>query len=213
MLRRVLIISALVLCNAFPATAGGPAFVAGGGFDPAVKGQSVTWAGGNIQYFTDQGDLSPILSGGQADTLVADVFTHWTGVPGVAITATLAGHLAEMIRASGDGVAVELSLAALPALAGAAELFAQGFASSLQPENLRARHLVEGMDRAADNSKLALLFDPQTAGGLLASLPAAAAAKAIVALRAAGVDAVDIGGVCVAEAGRPPIRLSSIISI
>jgi selenide,water dikinase len=125
----------------------------------------------------------------------------------------LAGHLAEMIRASGDGVAVELSLAALPALAGAAELFAQGFASSLQPENLRARHLVEGMDRAADNSKLALLFDPQTAGGLLASLPPAAAAKAIVALRAAGVDAVDIGGVCVAEAGRPPIWLSSIISI
>jgi hypothetical protein len=60
-----------------------------------VKGQSVTWAGGSLQYFTDQGDLSPILSGGQADVLVADVLTHWTGVPGVALTATLAGHLAE----------------------------------------------------------------------------------------------------------------------
>src|SRR6266850_5214899 len=95
MLRRFLVISALVLCNAFPAKAGGPAFVAGAGFDPAVKGQSVTWAGGNVQYFTDQGDLSPILSGGQADILVADVLTHWTGVPGVAIRATLAGHLAE----------------------------------------------------------------------------------------------------------------------
>jgi hypothetical protein len=95
MLRQFLVISALVLCNALPSLAGGPAYVAGAGFDPAVKGQSLAWAGGNVQYFTDQGDLSPILSGGQADVLVADVFTHWTAVPGVAITATLAGHLAE----------------------------------------------------------------------------------------------------------------------
>ena len=46
----------------------------------------------------------------------------------------LAGHLAEMIRATGKDVAVELSLEALPVLPGAAELFARGFASSLQPE-------------------------------------------------------------------------------
>ena len=95
MFRRLLVITALVLCNALPAGAGGPAYVAGSGFDSAVKGQSVTWTGGSLQYFTDQGDLSPILSGGQADVLVADVLTHWTGVPGVALTATLAGHLAE----------------------------------------------------------------------------------------------------------------------
>jgi hypothetical protein len=92
---RFLFISALVLCNALHASAGGPAYVAGAGFDPAVKGQSLAWAGGDVQYFTDQGDVSPILSGGQADVLVADVLTHWTGVPGVALTATLAGHLAE----------------------------------------------------------------------------------------------------------------------
>ncbi|TAJ34614.1 MAG: selenide, water dikinase SelD [Reyranella sp.] len=85
----------------------------------------------------------------------------------------LAGHLAEMVRASGN-VAVDIDLDALPVLDGAAELFAQGFASSLQPENLRARHLIEGMDRAAANPKLPLLFDPQTAGGLLAAVPAEA---------------------------------------
>ncbi|MFO1162491.1 MAG: selenide, water dikinase SelD, partial [Reyranellaceae bacterium] len=39
----------------------------------------------------------------------------------------LAGHLAEMIRASGE-VTVDLALDALPALDGAAELFAKGFA-------------------------------------------------------------------------------------
>ena len=121
----------------------------------------------------------------------------------------LAGHLAEMIRASGDGVAVELTLEALPVLPGAAELFARGFASSLQPENLRARHLVEGMEPAAADSRLGLLFDPQTAGGLLAALEPEAAAQAIAALRAAGVDAVEIGSVCAAESGRPPIRLSA----
>src|SRR6266403_1637962 len=92
MIRRFVVVSLLVLCNAFPAHAGGPAFVAGTGFDPAVKGQLVTWASGNVQYFTDQGDLSPILTGAQGDELVANIFTHWTGVPGVAVTATLAGQ-------------------------------------------------------------------------------------------------------------------------
>jgi selenide,water dikinase len=86
----------------------------------------------------------------------------------------LAGHLAEMIRASSELVSVDLSLDALPALDGATELFARGFASSLQPENLRARHLIDGMDRRAAHAKLPLLFDPQTAGGLLAAVPAEA---------------------------------------
>ena len=81
----------------------------------------------------------------------------------------LAGHLAEMVRASG-AVSVDLHLDALPALDGAVELFAQGFASSLQPENLRARHLIDGMDSHAHHPKLPLLFDPQTAGGLLAAI-------------------------------------------
>ncbi len=86
----------------------------------------------------------------------------------------LAGHLAEMIRATGHGdeVSADLQLDALPALNGAVELFAQGLASSLQPENLRARHLIDGMDRMTGHAKLPLLFDPQTAGGLLAAVPA-----------------------------------------
>jgi selenide,water dikinase len=91
----------------------------------------------------------------------------------------LAGHLAEMIRATGRGdeVSVDLDLDALPALDGATELFGKGFASSLQPENLRARHLIDGMERALGHAKLPLLFDPQTAGGLLAAVPAEAASR------------------------------------
>ena len=72
------------------------------------------------------------------------------------------------------------------------KLFAQGFASSLQPENLRARHLIDGMESHAAHPKLPLLFDPQTAGGLLAAVPAG------IAL---GIDAVEIG--IVSTRGRP----------
>lgn len=105
-------------------------------------------------------------SGAAARALVAAGAHACTDVTGFG----LAGHIAEMIRASGN-VAVDLDLDALPVLPGAVELFAQGFASSLQPENLRARHLIDGMERASSHAKLPLLFDPQTAGGLLAALP------------------------------------------
>lgn len=105
-------------------------------------------------------------SGDAARTLVAAGAHACTDVTGFG----LAGHLAEMIRAS-DNVAVDLDLGALPVLPGAIELFAQGFASSLQPENLRARHLIDGIERVSSHAKLPLLFDPQTAGGLLAALP------------------------------------------
>ncbi|MBI3474847.1 MAG: Ig-like domain-containing protein [Acidobacteria bacterium] len=100
MLLRTLSICVLVLCTVVPATAGGPAYVAGAGFDPATKGQTIIWAGGNLQYFTDQGDLSPILTGEQADVLVADVFTHWTTIPSAAVSATFAGHLAEDVSSA-----------------------------------------------------------------------------------------------------------------
>jgi selenide,water dikinase len=105
-------------------------------------------------------------SGDAARALVAAGAHACTDVTGFG----LAGHLAEMIRASGN-VAVDLHLDALPVLPGSVELFARGFASSLQPENLRARHLIDGMDRVSSHAKLPLLFDPQTAGGLLAALP------------------------------------------
>ena len=109
-------------------------------------------------------------SAAAADALVAAGAHACTDVTGFG----LAGHLAEMVRASGS-VSVELDLDALPALDGAIDLFAQGYASSLQPENLRARHLIEGVPERKGHPKLSLLFDPQTAGGLLAAVPAHAA--------------------------------------
>jgi hypothetical protein len=95
MRRRILAIVVLLLCSPFPCRAGGPQFVAGSGFDAAVQGQPLIWPNGQVQYFTDQGDLSPVLNGSQADAFVADAFTRWTSTTGVTLTTTLAGRLAE----------------------------------------------------------------------------------------------------------------------
>lgn len=132
-------------------------------------------------------------SSAAAEALVAAGAHACTDVTGFG----LAGHLAEMIRASG-AVQVDLHLDALPVLDGAVELFAQGFASSLQPENLRARHLIDGMDVHANHPKMPLLFDPQTAGGLLAAVPADCVLK---------FDAVEIGVVRAPDQARSAILL------
>ena len=132
-------------------------------------------------------------SSAAAEALVAAGARACTDVTGFG----LAGHLAEMIRASGT-VQVDLHLDALPALDGAVELFNRGFASSLQFENLRARHLIDGMDTHAQHPKLPLLFDPQTAGGLLAAVPADSVLD---------IDAVEIGVVRVRNQERSTIHL------
>lgn len=82
----------------------------------------------------------------------------------------LLGHLVEMIRAS--QVAVELDLKAIPVLAGAQECLDQGITSSLYPQNLRAQNWIANLSAVQSNPIFPLLFDPQTAGGLLAAVPA-----------------------------------------
>ena len=99
-MRRILATAALLLCLPAPARAGGPAYVAGSGYDPGVKGQPIVWAGNHLQFFTDQGDLSPILTNAQADALVANALVPWTSVLNSAFTATQGGHLAEDVDAT-----------------------------------------------------------------------------------------------------------------
>jgi IPT/TIG domain len=78
------------------ARAGGPEYVAGVSyFNTGLAGQPITWPGGAIIYYTDQGNLSPQLPGPSADAFVADAFTRWTGIPTAAVSATRAGQLAE----------------------------------------------------------------------------------------------------------------------
>jgi hypothetical protein len=100
MRRHILAVILLVTSGSVASLAGGPAFVAGSGYNLGVEGQALIWANGSVQYFTDQGNLSPILTGSQADALVAAAFSTWTSISGVALTATQGGHLAEDVNGS-----------------------------------------------------------------------------------------------------------------
>ncbi|WP_291295728.1 selenide, water dikinase SelD [Elioraea sp.] len=104
----------------------------------------------------------------------------------------LLGHLVEMTRAS--EVDARLILDRIPVLDGARESVGRGVFSSLQPQNVRLRRAVRDLDRAQALSDYPLLFDPQTAGGLLASVPAARAEACIAALHEAGYAAASVIG-------------------
>lgn len=118
----------------------------------------------------------------------------------------LLGHLAEMVRAS--GVDATLALARVPVLDGARETVAAGILSSLQPQNLRLRRAIRNLDTASRHPAFPLLFDPQTAGGLLAALPNAAARACVAELRAAGyADAAVIGSVAAQSSAEAPILI------
>ena len=106
----------------------------------------------------------------------------------------LAGHLLEMLEAA--DLAAEIDLAATPLYTQALALAEAGVASTLLPENLKlAGDLADASGRAPSRTALTLLFDPQTAGPLLAGLPAAQAEACLAALRAAGAPAALIGTV------------------
>ncbi len=106
----------------------------------------------------------------------------------------LLGHLVEMVRAS--GIDATLDLAAIPVLDGVRETIAMGIFSSLQPQNVRLRRAIRNGAAAGQDPLYPVLFDPQTAGGLLASVPADRAAACVGALQAAGyVHAAIIGSI------------------
>jgi len=96
----------------------------------------------------------------------------------------LLGHLVEMTRPS--QVDAEIELGALPVLEGAEETAAAGILSSLQPANVRLRRALRNQAEFLRHPRYALLFDPQTAGGLLASVPAARCEDCLATLREMG---------------------------
>ncbi len=99
LLLRLALALAIVLCFALLSRAAGPEYVAGTTFfTSAVPGQPLVWAGGDILYYTDQGDLSPILPNATANAFVANAFSIWTSVPTAAVAATSPGELAEDVN-------------------------------------------------------------------------------------------------------------------
>lgn len=97
---------AIVLFFAVLGRAGGPKYVAGSSyFNSSTMGQPLTWSLGEVNYYTDQGDLSPILPNTAANALVASAFAQWTSVSTTALLATNAGQLAEDVN--GTDIAVD----------------------------------------------------------------------------------------------------------
>ncbi len=132
-----------------------------------------------------------------ARCLLAHQATACTDVTGFG----LLGHLVEMLRAS--DVEAELELRAVPVLHGAEETVRAGILSSLQPQNVRLRRAVAGTPDVSGDPKVALLFDPQTAGGLLAGVPPERAEACVMALRAHGYRASAIVGTVLPRSARP----------
>lgn len=96
----------------------------------------------------------------------------------------LLGHLVEMTRPS--EVDAEIQLSALPLLDGAQECVEAGITSSLQSANVRLRRALRNQEEFVKHPRYPLIFDPQTAGGLLASVPADRVDACIAALKAQG---------------------------
>ncbi|MGP1678682.1 MAG: selenide, water dikinase SelD, partial [Burkholderiales bacterium] len=80
--------------------------------------------------------------------------------------------------------------------------------SSLQPANVRLRRALRNQQEAVSHPRYPLIFDPQTAGGLLASIPAERVEACVAALRALGYEhAAAIGRVLPQGVALEPIIL------
>ena len=125
-----------------------------------------------------------LITGQQPQTIAAHILSDahaMTDVTGFG----LAGHLHGICEMSGTGA--EIDLAAVPAMDGAEMLANQGIKSTLFAENFA---LVPGLSHGG---KADLLFDPQTAGGLLAAVDPDKAGTYLSELKAKGYDAAYIG--------------------
>ena len=109
----------------------------------------------------------------------------------------LLGHLVEMTKPS--GVDAEIVLSALPLLDGAQDCVAAGIVSSLQSANVRLRRALRNQEAFVSHPLYPLIFDPQTAGGLLASVPPERADACVAALRAQGYPHATIIGRVLAQ--------------
>ncbi|MXQ06796.1 selenide, water dikinase SelD [Alphaproteobacteria bacterium GH1-50] len=132
-----------------------------------------------------QGDIAARLA------LRAHAMTDVTGFG-------LAGHLARMADAS--DLSAEVDLAALPLYPGAEALAEAGIRSTIFEANRK-----DILADVPDTSRAALLFDPQTAGGLLAALAPDDATQAVKDLAVQGHEAWIIGDM----KARGPVSLTA----
>ncbi len=128
------------------------------------------------------------LNAGGARAMVSVGVSAATDVTGFGFL----GHLLEMAR--GAGVTVEIDAAHVPALPGALEHARAGDKPGGLTSNRRYVESSIQVDGGVDPAVLDLLFDPQTSGGLLISVPEAKADLLSAALLKEGIaDAARVG--------------------
>jgi selenide,water dikinase len=114
----------------------------------------------------------------------------------------LIGHARELVLAS--DVSIRISAAKVPLLDGALQCVRAGYIPAGLKNNREFAECLAEYDDGVPEDLRALLFDPQTAGGLMISTPDGALLTR--ALSHAGIAAVEIGEVLVNS--RPRIRVS-----
>jgi selenide,water dikinase len=115
----------------------------------------------------------------------------------------LIGHAREMALAS--NVAVRLFSKDIPVLPGALECIRAGYIPGGLNNNREFAECIVDYEAGVSDELKALLFDPQTAGGLLISIAENDCPKLVAELQRAGVPARRIGDVI--EAQKPLIRV------
>jgi selenide, water dikinase len=142
-------------------------------------------------------------AGAASSCLVSHGATACTDVTGFG----LLGHLIEMLTAS--GMTARLDPHSIPTLDGATDLLAEGLTSSLHSGNAAALAALAPEEAESDPAFAALLIDPQTAGGLLAGVPAEQADDCVAELISLGYRAAIIGNVTAAGRGAPLVALEA----
>jgi selenide, water dikinase len=115
----------------------------------------------------------------------------------------LIGHAREM--AAGSDVSLRIDSAKVPLLEGAMDCVRAGFIPGGLKNNREFAECLVGYEANVPEEIRTILFDPQTAGGLLLSVARSDADSLVTALNNAGVPAVEIGEVL--PQGKPLIEV------
>ena len=136
----------------------------------------------------EAGEWMAALNKDAAELMVAHGAHACTDVTGFG----LMGHLVEMAR--GSGVTVEIDMSRLPVFAAVPDCIENEILSGAIERNQEYSMAWVQVEDEASEKNLPILYDPQTSGGLLVSLPESAADAYVQEMRGRGHCAVFIVG-------------------
>lgn len=156
-------------------------------------GSGVIWAAQRAGFVRGKWMHQAVQTAMQGNQAAAD----WLGAQGFPILDAVDGlGLVCGLREGGGGRGyyVRLNLERLPILPGAMELLSRGVRAPEWQRNWEAGSRAVRQGSGPEDLRLSLLFDPQSAGALVAAVPCEQVTEALEALRGLGYnDAADLG--------------------